>query len=134
MGLMQVCFTIGGGLKHFFRTRYHIFPNCHTRYHSCYILLWELCNVSNGLLILGHYYISYCMRYYTFSVKYVHICMIFSPLSRITIMFFFRKRSLLIFKKKKKKLRVKYGNALENWQLRTYLTENVFDDIQQYFW
>ena len=60
--------------------------------------------------------------------------MIFSPLSRITIMFFFRKRSLLIFKKKKKKLRVKYGNALENWQLRTYLTENVFDDIQQYFW
>ena len=29
---------------------------------------------------------------------------------------------------------VKYGNALENWQLRTYLTENVLDGIQQYFW
>ena len=33
-----------------------------------------------------------------------------------------------------KKLMVTRGKELENWQLCTYFTENVLDDIKQHFW
>ena len=80
---------MGGGLEYIFKTRYHLFPRVTIRVTThVTILLWEFCTISNALLLLAHYYIGYCMPYYTFSVKQVHICMIFNVLPRVTIKFF----------------------------------------------
>ena len=68
LGLMQVCFTVGAGLSRFFRTHYILFPRV-TYVLPFMLSLWKFCTVSNALLLLVHYYISYCMPYYTFSVK-----------------------------------------------------------------
>ena len=69
-----MCFTMGGELEYFFRTRYHIFPWVTIRVTThVTILLWEFCAVSNAILLSAHYYIGYCMYHYTFSVTLVHI-------------------------------------------------------------
>ena len=70
LGLMLLCFTVSGGLKCFFRMRYHIFQQVTVRVTTHFnIPLWEYCTVSNAPLLLACYCIVYCMTYYTFSVK-----------------------------------------------------------------
>ena len=70
LGLMLVCFTMGGGLEHFFRMRYHMYApvTINITTHNT-ILLWEFCTVSNALQLLAHYSIGHCIPYHTFSVK-----------------------------------------------------------------
>ena len=67
---MLICFTMGGGLEHFCRTRCHIFR----RVTICIatritIHFWEFCTVCNALPLLAHYQMCYCMPYHTFSVN-----------------------------------------------------------------
>ena len=70
LGLMLVCFTMGGGLERFLRSRYHIFSRVTIHVTTLVIiLLWTFCILPNAILFLDHYYISYCMLYFTFSVK-----------------------------------------------------------------
>ena len=57
LGLISVCFIIGGGLERCFRTRYHIFPMLIIRVTThVIILLWEICTAFNALLLLAQYY------------------------------------------------------------------------------
>ena len=68
--LMLLCFIIGGGLQRFFRMCYHMFLWIAIRIAThVIILLGEFCIASNTLLLLAHYYINYCIPYYTFSLK-----------------------------------------------------------------
>ena len=70
LGLMQVCFTMGGCLERFFRMCSRIFAQVTTRVTTLAIIpLWKFCTVSNALLLLAHYYIGCCMFYllYIFS-------------------------------------------------------------------
>ena len=65
-----MCFPMGGGLERFFRMCYHGLPRVTIRIATHFIILLnEFCTASNALLLLAHYYIDYCMPYYTFSVK-----------------------------------------------------------------
>ena len=70
LGLMLVCFAMGGGLERILRSRYHIFPRVTIHVTTLVnILLCKFCTASNALLLIAYYYIGYCMLYYTFSVK-----------------------------------------------------------------
>ena len=95
LGLMLVCFTMVEGLERFFRTGYHMFSWATIRVTThVTILLWGVCTVSNALLLLAHYYIDYCMPYYTFQWnKYIFVW--FSTPYH-TLPWFFLKRSILI--------------------------------------
>ena len=99
LGLMQVCFIMGGSLERFFRMRYHIFPLAisyfHTRYHFCYhtfmrvLYRFQRTTIISSLVAdvlyaslsityyaITHYCIGYCMPQlpsYFLEKKYVNI-------------------------------------------------------------
>ena len=117
-----MCFTIDGGFKSFCRTCYHVFWQAAMRVTAhVTIHLWDFCTVSNAPLSLAHYYIGYCMPDYTF---HWNKC--------ISALFSTRHQAWLsIFSKKKCVNNFTRGNASQNWQLCTYFTENVLEDIEQ---
>ena len=95
---MLICFTMGGGLEHFWRTRCHIF----LRVTICIatritIHFWEFCTVCNALPLLAHYQICYCMPYHTFSVNLVPVCIILHALPCFTISSVLIKSILVFF-------------------------------------
>ena len=82
---------MGGGLEHFLRTRYHIFPRVTIPVTThITILLWEFCTVSNALLLLAHYYwLLYALLY------------IFGEIGTYLYEVFLKKNYINIFFKKK---------------------------------
>ena len=119
---MLMCFTMGGGLKRFFRTCYHVFRQVtiHVTAHVT-IHLWYFCTVPNASLSLAHYYMGYCIPDYTFQWNKC----IFASLSTC------HHALLSIFLKMKCINNFTRGNASQNWQLCTYFTGNVLEDIEQ---
>ena len=108
-------FGTDAGLVHYGWKPWTLFPRVTIRVTTqITTFLREFCTVSKALLLLAYYYISYCMPYYTFSAKAVHICMVFNALPCLLPSIFCIKESICIFLKK---LMVTRRNSENAWKI-----------------